>query len=232
MTNHAAPALTVAFTGHRRPMAAPGPLAEALGTAFGMIVRACAPKAGAARPPALHLVSGIAPGADRLAVVAARASGFARVTALVPYATAGGGLTDRAGEAGPDDLVSADLLAGLGVDIVEVLDGAGADAAGRDGHAELAGHLLARADLLVALWNGLPPAGPGGTGDVVRMACKAGTPVLWLVDGAAMGLRLLKSGDRPDLDGAHTVDEAGLRAVLACPLRIRQPVVASSREHT
>jgi hypothetical protein len=52
--------------------------------------------------------------------------------------------------------------------------------------------LLARADRLVAVWDGGPPRGRGGTGEVVRAAREAGLPVdvLW-PDGAA------RAGGRP-----------------------------------
>ncbi|MBF9069431.1 hypothetical protein I2501_15510 [Streptacidiphilus sp. NEAU-YB345] len=38
--------------------------------------------------------------------------------------------------------------------------------------------LLSRADTLVAVWDGEPPAGPGGTGDVVRRSRAAGVAVV------------------------------------------------------
>src|SRR5205085_9286882 len=46
-----------------------------------------------------------------------------------------------------------------------------------DAH-EAAGRLLVgRSDVLVAVWDGLPARGPGGTGDVVAYARAAGIPV-------------------------------------------------------
>jgi hypothetical protein len=38
--------------------------------------------------------------------------------------------------------------------------------------------LLSRADTVVAVWDGEPPAGPGGTGDVVRRSQAAGVAVV------------------------------------------------------
>jgi hypothetical protein len=39
-------------------------------------------------------------------------------------------------------------------------------------------HIVDRAGLLVALWNGKPAAGKGGTGDIVAYARSQGRPVV------------------------------------------------------
>jgi len=36
------------------------------------------------------------------------------------------------------------------------------------------------ADLLIAVWDGKPARGPGGTADVVAYAASAGKPYVWL----------------------------------------------------
>ncbi|MEY9874244.1 hypothetical protein ABH931_003738 [Streptacidiphilus sp. MAP12-33] len=38
--------------------------------------------------------------------------------------------------------------------------------------------LLSRADVVVAVWDGQPPAGPGGTGELVRLSHEAGVEVV------------------------------------------------------
>ncbi|SEK57054.1 hypothetical protein SAMN05414137_102485 [Streptacidiphilus jiangxiensis] len=38
--------------------------------------------------------------------------------------------------------------------------------------------LLSRADVVVAVWDGRPPAGPGGTGELVRLSREAGVEVV------------------------------------------------------
>lgn len=61
------------------------------------------------------------------------------------------------------------------------------ETAGREAYVAANRHLLARADRLVAVWNGQPPTGKGGgTADVVLEAQAAGIPVdvVW-PDGAA-----------------------------------------------
>lgn len=54
--------------------------------------------------------------------------------------------------------------------------------------------LLDRVGVLVAVWDGLPPRGPGGTGEVVQEAVRRGMPVVWIGSGAPHELRLLEPG--------------------------------------
>ncbi|MBB3726510.1 hypothetical protein [Nonomuraea dietziae] len=51
------------------------------------------------------------------------------------------------------------------------------DEAGVPAYLAAAKAMLEAADELVAVWDGGPPAGPGGTADVVAMARRAGKPV-------------------------------------------------------
>lgn len=45
----------------------------------------------------------------------------------------------------------------------------------------MAGHEVTnRCDLLIAVWDGRPPAGGGGTGEIVPYAVRQGRPVLWI----------------------------------------------------
>jgi hypothetical protein len=56
----------------------------------------------------------------------------------------------------------------------------------RDAYAAANEALLADVDTLVAVWDGAPPDGKGGTGDTVEVARERGIPVtvVW-PDGAA-----------------------------------------------
>ncbi|GAB1516348.1 hypothetical protein [Actinophytocola sp. KF-1] len=47
----------------------------------------------------------------------------------------------------------------------------------REAYLTASEHILAEADEIVAVWDGAPPDGKGGTGDVVRAAREQGTPV-------------------------------------------------------
>ncbi|MFG2138071.1 hypothetical protein [Streptomyces sp. NPDC048650] len=51
------------------------------------------------------------------------------------------------------------------------------DTADRDAYEAANRELLKRADRLVAVWDGVPSAGKGGTADTVEQARKAGLPV-------------------------------------------------------
>ena len=62
-------------------------------------------------------------------------------------------------------------------------------------YARCARVVVSQSDLLVAIWDGAPAAGPGGTPDSVREALVAGVPVLWIDAQAPFGWRLLR---RPD----------------------------------
>ncbi|WP_429925442.1 DUF4231 domain-containing protein (plasmid) [Agrobacterium vitis] len=51
--------------------------------------------------------------------------------------------------------------------------------------------MLGTLDLLIAVWNGELPRGPGGTGDIVRAAAEAEIPVLWIASGERQAIRLI-----------------------------------------
>jgi hypothetical protein len=58
----------------------------------------------------------------------------------------------------------------------------------RDAYAAANEDVLSGVDVLIAVWDGAPPDGKGGTGDTVRTARHRGLPVTvaW-ADGAARG---------------------------------------------
>jgi hypothetical protein len=47
-------------------------------------------------------------------------------------------------------------------------------------------YLVENCDLLVAIWDGLPARGPGGTAEVVQIARQIGQPLLWIHAGVGM----------------------------------------------
>lgn len=51
--------------------------------------------------------------------------------------------------------------------------------------------LVSACDALIALWDGEPPRGPGGTAEVVSVAEDAGVPVLWIQSRPPHPLRIL-----------------------------------------
>ena len=56
---------------------------------------------------------------------------------------------------------------------------------------------VAHCDILIAIWDGLPPRGRGGTGEVALLAITRGTAVIHLPPDPATGARLLWSAFDP-----------------------------------
>lgn len=56
--------------------------------------------------------------------------------------------------------------------------------------------LIDRADLLLCVWNGLPPKGPGGTSEVAALMLEQGGLVLWIAVGAP-GVKLIGPAPLP-----------------------------------
>lgn len=73
--------------------------------------------------------------------------------------------------------------------------------------------LLNQVDLLIAIWDGQPAAGPGGTERVVREALTQGVPVVWLDPGNPVQPRLLTAASdlasevKPGADLCSVVNE-------------------------
>ncbi|MCU4745153.1 MULTISPECIES: hypothetical protein [unclassified Streptomyces] len=59
------------------------------------------------------------------------------------------------------------------------------DSAGQGAYVAANAVLLERADRLIAVWDGVPPTGKGGTADVVEQAREAGLPVEVIWPGGA-----------------------------------------------
>lgn len=153
----------------------------------------------ASGPPALRLLCGYAPGTDRVAVSAWREGRYGLCHLVFPYLAPPGG-EDAAGTAFTDhperpeegaQVVLADAVSGP-EDAVTILDGAASERERppRAGHLEQSRFLMRWADVLVALWNGAPAKGAGGTADAVRLAVAKGLPVIW-IDPRNWTLRLI-----------------------------------------
>jgi len=54
------------------------------------------------------------------------------------------------------------------------------EAGGAAPYAAVGQALIARADILICIWNGLPPKGPGGTSEVAALMLEKGGLVLWI----------------------------------------------------
>ncbi|MFS8085827.1 MAG: hypothetical protein ACMG6H_09370, partial [Acidobacteriota bacterium] len=121
-------------------------------------------------PPTLTLVSPLADGADQMAAEAGLAKGW-RLQTVLPF--------DRATYIRdfPED-GAADRFLGLleRSDCVLELPGDPDD----DAEAYMAAGraTIAHCDVLIAVWDGRPPRGRGGTAEVVHLAVAQGTPVI------------------------------------------------------
>ena len=124
--------------------------------------------------PMLKAISPIAEGADRLFAHAALKQGYALICPL-PFAR----------DEYENDFASAEskrefraLLERAGSAIFEI-DGGRGPAEVRS--YEAVGRFVARnCDILIAVWNGKPGRGIGGTSDIVHFAVSHGPPVLWI----------------------------------------------------
>jgi len=150
--------LQVAFAGHARPVDL-GEDAEVLRRLRDVMARLRAAGLRHAR-----LLTGLAGGADQLAVQAWSAAAMGPVHAILPFLDDG------------EELVGPTRLARTAT----WLDGDHARAAGCNPHLAQARWMLSHADLLIVVWNGQQGRGAGGTADAVRLALEAGIPILWI----------------------------------------------------
>lgn len=166
MLKQATRGLNVAVTGHRLNRISRREL-ERLSPQV-LPVLACL--GDSSRAPSPTLVSSLAEGADRFLASLALEMGYG-LQAVLPFERTVY-LQDFSCAASRDEFRS---LLDRADHVVELAghQGAGAQAYRRAGHA-----LLACADLLLAVWDGGPSRGSGGTADVVAEACRRRMPVV------------------------------------------------------
>ena len=221
--------LNVGITGHRAASfdeAAIGPLAERLAALFAQIERSArsvldqSPECFSAAPPRFRILSPLADGTDQAGAEAALALGW-DLHAILPFDRESYRL-DQPGEAARTRF---DRLVERSSAVLEL-------PGDRDDDVEayvMAGRAtIAHSDILVAVWDGYPPRGRGGTGDVVAQALMSGTGVIHLCPDPDIEPRILWSGFDPDVltvsdnrgvskpsDGAHV--ETMLEGLLLPP---------------
>ena len=164
----------------------------------------------AAVPPLVRLLTPLAEGTDRMSARAALALGW-KLWAILPFPrtiyerdfvrTPGSPATDNGEDNGTAVAVPAGVPTDTRAEFAALLARAGDAVLEMDGTHETpqpapwswsalsylaAGKLLIRhSDLMVAVWNGRPGRGPGGTGDIVERTLQASVPVLWIDATAA-----------------------------------------------
>jgi len=229
-------ALTLGVTGHRLTRApaaggngpaAPRPfdveaVRKAIEAAFATATAGLAAIGAEAKasfsegPPAVTLISSLAEGADRIAARAALEAGFA-LDVILPcpapiYAETFVDDASREEFASLSRRARATLILPLAGDSAAPLDErlpATYEAAGLT--------MLALSDILVAVWDGKPAEGRGGTGQIVEEAARRGAPIV-VVDPKDGATRLLWA-DEP-------TDEATARRALDIAPRPLAPALA------
>ena len=242
-------ALTLGVTGHRLSRAptagedgglAPRPfdvaaVAKALEAAFAAAAAGLAAIGAEAKAnfsdvaPIVTLISSLAEGADRIAAHAALDAGFA-LDVILPcpapiYAQTFVDDASREAFASLSARCRATLILPLAGDAAAPLDErlpATFEAAGLT--------MLAQSDILVAVWDGKPADGRGGTGQIVEEATRRGTPVV-IVDPKDGATRLLWADEPADATTARRALDIAPRpltpALAALIARIVGPPLAA-----
>ena len=141
-------------------------------------------------------VSALAEGADQFGAVVALENGY-RLEVILPLSR-----EDYRQDFEPDGDARFQMLLDKADRILELPP----QASGRDESYALAGRAtVAHCDILIALWDGAPARGSGGTADVVSLALRRGVPVIHLNPQLPGANRILWTGfsefvDASDLD--------------------------------
>lgn len=228
--------LNVGITGHRaasagrETLAAAEPrLAELFDTlaAVAERVRALDAALFADEPTHLRLVSPLADGADQIAARLALARGWA-LEAILPFPA------DQYCE-DFDDPADCDHFRELFARARSRLELPGDRGRALDAYVAAGRAVVAHADIVIALWNGEPARGRGGTAEIVEHALRSGLPVIHLPSQPDRPVRILWAGfNDPALDivdfcdaPERTFDEPTLEKVLA--LLLSPPADAGER---
>lgn len=218
MSWFSSPRLALGVTGHRLnqlPPDAHPKVRTAIGSALGLVADS-ANEAGHGHSKLL-LISALAEGADRIAAEAALARKW-RLISPLPFKRA------RYEQDFPDSVAEFRRLYAKAIARHEI-DGEllereqGFSAAG---YAAVGREITAHCDVLLAVWNGKPPKGPGGTAEVCALALEKGAPVLW-INAEGVGPNLI-------LPIVRLPKKGSFRARLFAALKTRFPEVARPPE--
>lgn len=181
------PILRIAVTGHRpnRLALSPNALSDRIDA-----VLAAVDGDDAARVVSTVAISALAEGSDRVFASAALARGW-RLEALLPFEAAAYATTFD------DSTETPEFHRLLSAAASRIALPGDPEAAPEAFHAAGLGSLDA-SDALLAVWDGAPSAGRGGTADILAESLRRGRPTLWIDASGAEPLRAL----RPDRAGA------------------------------
>ncbi|WP_338468470.1 hypothetical protein RXV95_07940 [Novosphingobium sp. ZN18A2] len=192
--------LGVGVTGHRLDRLDEA-LLPALKDRVDSVIAAIEEAAGLEDAGQLRLVTSLAEGADSIAAQSAKGRGW-QVDAVLPY------FRDEYAQDHPAGTARDRYYAILaGCDAVFELQGE-RDPPGRDGAAyERAGRIvLEQCDILIAIWDGQPVRGRGGSAQIVAEAVSQGIPVVHIDPDDRRPPELLWSGFHEVYLGRETLD--------------------------
>ena len=157
----------------------------------GRKLRAASPEFFAADPPRFRLISPLADGADQAAAEAALAIGW-ELQAILPFERQKyrASLSDETARGKFDRLVTAASM---------VLELPGQGKGDVDDYVMTGRATIAHSDLVMAVWDGQPARGAGGTGDVASKVIVSGTGLVHLPPGNGTESRLVWSAFDPDV---------------------------------
>lgn len=142
-------------------------------------------------PAILRLVSPLADGADQIAAQVALELGW-QLQVVLPF--------DRAPYRSSLDTAASraefDRLAERATCVLEL---PGADGPEHDAYVMAGRATVAHCDILIAIWDGRPARGRGGTAEVVQLALTRGTAVVHIAPDNGQDMRLLWSGFDPNV---------------------------------
>lgn len=118
----------------------------------------------------LRLHTALASGADQIAAVCARSSGY-YVRAVLPFEP-----QEYRNDFGSNEELDTFEQAIAAADEIVALPGD--RASGAEAYVQVGASLVEAVDVLVAIWDGEQARGPGGTGEVVEMAVRSEVPVI------------------------------------------------------
>ena len=138
--------------------------------------------------PHLTIVSSLAEGADRLVPEVALARGQASLCAILPLAA--GDYSDDFTT--PESRAEFRALLRRSEDTLVIEPRPSRKAA----YAAVGHQIVSQSDVLIAIWDGQPARGPGGTAEIVGYAEEHGVPVYWIDPAAPSGF-ILRGGGAP-----------------------------------
>nr|NUR37856.1 hypothetical protein [Sphingomonas sp.] len=190
--------LAVGVTGHRAEVLPDGCvpiLRERVGEVFRQIEQAGRDLLEKERdsfallPPQLRFVSPIADGADQIAADVALELGW-ELQAILPFERS----AYRASLANHGARERFDALIKRATCVLEL---PGDPSHGLDAYVMTGRATVAHCDVLIAIWDGLPPRGRGGTGEVVQLALTRGTAIIHVPLSPGGDTRILWSAFDP-----------------------------------